>query len=106
MSAASARLYTGRQRAPHANDHAIVSDPQALFTSTLGSVPQPLARRWATPAGRVRLLLPWYRLPDLVRGMLGEGSARQSNATRQPRPEAGAERTLEGVACTPLLGMG
>ena len=28
------------------------------------------------------------------------------NATRQPRPEAGAERTLEGVGWTRLLGAG
>jgi hypothetical protein len=28
------------------------------------------------------------------------------NARRQARPEAGAQRTLEGVACTPWLGMG
>jgi hypothetical protein len=30
----------------------------------------------------------------------------QPNATLQPLPEAGAQRTLEGVACTPWFGAG
>ena len=28
------------------------------------------------------------------------------SATRQAHPEAGAQRTLEGVACMPLFGLG
>jgi len=31
---------------------------------------------------------------------------KQPNAGRQARPEAGAQRTLEGVAWTPWLGAG
>jgi hypothetical protein len=44
--------------------------------------------------------------PPLLAYLLSTPVELMPNATRQPRPEAGAQRTLEGVGWTRWLGAG